>query len=99
PPPPSPLFPYTTLFRSQSRLHTQPSGPVNVRKISPVNCAVMAIVASFQTSQPPVFSCVHSPITAPVGESLRTCILRPATVAALLDRKSTRLNSSHVKIS
>src|SRR5438034_2695293 len=70
PPPRSPLFPYTTLFRSR---------PV----VEPLELPRHANVASGRTST----ARPRSPFRGPL-ESRKT-----------LDRKSTRLNSSHTVIS
>src|SRR5690606_40154450 len=88
-PPTSPLFPYTTLFRSTSRTAGSPGSP-------PPTCPRSA------TPTPRVVSTSTS--------RQRACATRSSTSTPtdrraghegldLADRKSTRLNSSHVKIS
>src|SRR5690606_41190965 len=89
-PPRSPLFPYTTLFRSPTT-----SGSVDRRSIQlSYGCLGTRYLAS----------------GAPVSRGVRLCelhsaLLYPSTqkvathCATHEDRKSTRLNSSHVKIS
>src|SRR5207302_2119343 len=74
-PPISTLFPYTTLFRSESG-----------RFIA--SCDGMVRFTSFPFSHAAGFALPHAPSARPAaGASPRP------------DRKSTRLNSSHVKIS
>src|SRR5690606_40728553 len=68
PPPRSPLFPYTTLFRSSAPISLAESTPSRPTAPSPTTTTVL-----------PGFT--------------------RAASAANQDRKSTRLNSSHVKIS
>src|SRR5690606_41898821 len=83
-PPGSPLFPYTTLFRSTVD-------------------AVARIV--FGTPQGPAALVLTEQIVVPAGSALKVDVdeVQPevADLAARIevDRKSTRLNSSHVKIS
>src|SRR5207302_8640088 len=97
-PPRSPLFPYTTLFRSEvetarpgARAH-EPEQRRRVAVCAPVDgdraghCdAARARVARTRRER-----------AAAVREHLQA---QRARVARDLDRKSTRLNSSHVKIS
>src|SRR5690606_41788556 len=80
PPPRSPLFPYTTLFRS-SRTKTR-----GLTSSAPFFSALRFFFSSF-------LCCFSS--------SLRRCSGRISWRRSSLsaDRKSTRLNSSHVKIS
>src|SRR5207253_10093903 len=98
PPPQSTLFPYTTLFRSSKRT------PKNVRKMSE-NVRFGRFVS---TSRPPN----HRPgrdlnrgqRQPPARSSdrpncARGTFCRITYVSASQDRKSTRLNSSHVAIS
>src|SRR5699024_12705690 len=87
--PRSSLFPYTTLFRSgtviidEPRLPTLPEVTFAVVTRNPATRAAAAVASALQR---------HSP-------DLRT--RRPAGAAGrrVRDRKSTRLNSSHVSIS
>src|SRR5207302_9884442 len=65
PPPTSPLFPYTTLFRSRM----SDSGSITVVPTVPTTTPAAALA------------------------------IRAASASGIPDRKSTRLNSSHVKIS
>src|SRR5690606_40819695 len=92
-PPSSTLFPYTTLFRSpddaRERL-LRPLVPLLVHTRSGATAeharAWLAVDCAARTFAP---------------RALRNAGLGPAAdaLAALPDRKSTRLNSSHVKIS
>src|SRR5690606_40365420 len=87
-PPPSTLFPYTTLFRSAEPYsrgrssHAQPifstyRMPFNVRRSSLRVSSTLRLFFGMS------------------GSSTTHC----SSVSSCLDRKSTRLNSSHVKIS
>src|SRR5690606_40473612 len=85
--PRSPLFPYATLFRSLvSRLRFQPF----LRHAHPALPAAVVLAA---VGQPPLRA-AHGP--APAARVLPAVLGRRSP---LPDRKSTRLNSSHVKIS
>src|SRR5206468_13127502 len=91
PPPRSPLFPYTTLFRSR--------GCEN-RRSSSLTSALQGIRVIEMTRQGP------GPFCGMVLGDLGADVVRveeprpPAAPAeAVLDRKSTRLNSSHDQIS
>src|SRR5207249_9605046 len=91
-PPPSPLFPYTTLFRSA----ISPDTP------SFVDCAKHRAVRHGRRRRPRVDGDLHprgnrdrshmSTLADQIGD-------HPVLLAPLEDRKSTRLNSSHVSIS
>src|SRR5690606_41678069 len=88
-PPTSPRFPYTTLFRSHPP-HLQ-------RRLGEADHARRADRVRRQHAA----GRVHRQITAQARDAL---LDQPPPLAALgepeaLDRKSTRLNSSHVKIS
>src|SRR5436309_8512000 len=85
-PPRSTLFPYTTLFRSLNR---------------PIQNVLATRAPRFEVSQCSCSFLVLSHLLSPF-----LVLLRPvqheraaATYRTGLDRKSTRLNSSHVKIS
>src|SRR5690606_41522471 len=77
PPPRSPLFPYTTLFRSRADgPHRGPDRPAGARQR------------------------LLGPLPEPRGDaSARRAAPGRHPQQGLQDRKSTRLNSSHVKIS
>src|SRR5690606_41720391 len=86
-PPSSPLFPYTTLFRS--------TPPVLVRRSAPplrLGTAGSSIAGS---------AAFHSqPGSSPkVRRKARAWAAHQSHLPGARDRKSTRLNSSHVKIS
>src|SRR5690606_39621560 len=84
-PPRSTLFPYTTLFRSRSRSSESHPNPCQERRHEHA--------AQLLLQRLPV----HLPVGVPDGQPGP---LRPRPVhMEERDRKSTRLNSSHVKIS
>src|SRR5207302_6742938 len=86
PPPASTLFPYTTLFRSGRSPHSlSPSPPLPLVPSSARSFAPSLPLAALSPPGRP--SGADSPVLPSPG--------RPAAA----DRKSTRLNSSHVKIS
>src|SRR5690606_40458523 len=83
-PPRSTLFPYTTLFRSRWAADRCTSGfPAHLER-SASGRAASDHAASF---------------CCPSGHSHRSSSGRSSDYRAAADRKSTRLNSSHVKIS
>src|SRR2546430_12692277 len=86
-PPRSTLFPYTTLFRSLSPLRFEAMNRLRNRLI---------VVFGFATLAPLL-------VTAWISVSLLELSLSPTgeldQVSKSLDRKSTRLNSSHSQIS
>src|SRR3712207_9001605 len=91
-PPRSTLFPYTTLFRSHTRLHPlqhhpQDLGPDAVGVVVEVQRVDVLVLLRRVLG-------VGDGAVGPGGEPLRM-LLRPRVV----DRKSTRLNSSHANIS
>src|SRR5690606_40889546 len=90
--PSSTLFPYTTLFRSlveetALRTHSIPGA----RRSGPLKRADQALVADCELLAPGVA------LNAQVEQVVRVDVSLQHIKA--LDRKSTRLNSSHVKIS
>src|SRR3712207_6940910 len=84
-PPRSTLFPYTTLFRSgyTSMVRREPVGVIG--QIAPWNYPLMMAIWKI----------------GPALATGNTIVLKPAptTPVTTLDRKSTRLNSSHANIS
>src|SRR5699024_12380014 len=96
-PPSSPLFPYTTLFRSGDD----------------VQFPARASEVAFDDDQAGVFQERRRQVLAPAAQGLSAqasscaCVPRRSslshvgqmTTAGVRDRKSTRLNSSHVSIS
>src|SRR5699024_12369001 len=84
-PPRSTLFPYTTLFRSPQPVITKDNVTMQIDT-----------VVFFQITDPKPFAYgVENPIMA--IENLSATTLR--NIIGDIDRKSTRLNSSHVSIS
>src|SRR5205814_8845661 len=83
-PPSSPLFPYTTLFRS----HLVPRSRVAIFADAPRDCAHNVVVGGDERSL----------IWQPDRAAFRLHV-QHLHGAARLDRKSTRLNSSHLGIS
>src|SRR5205814_4037501 len=97
PPPPSPLFPYTTLFRSPAvSFHRAVDGEHIAfdRRPRPAvagnGSAVMAFAVAFGGRGSGVGAVAAKNIIGNYGRS---------AVAKKRDRKSTRLNSSHLGIS
>src|SRR5206468_6023115 len=95
PPPTSPLFPYTTLFRSST---PDPASLTRTRifpfaRILRVSRRTAGGVTSFTQNRN-----VNLPGFAPAGVSKTTSYTAGAGKIAP-DRKSTRLNSSHDQIS
>src|SRR3712207_8146753 len=85
-PPKSTLFPYTTLFRSPSPQPRPRRSPAMAISPTPVDV---------RPSTPGVADVEQHPL----GTSVALHLLPGMLVAAVLDRKSTRLNSSHANIS
>src|SRR5207302_7355383 len=93
PPPPPTLFPYTTLFRSQSPQVVRSTvadswrwmWPDFLMRILPMTAVPFIYIAILRL--PPSF----------LGITFHD--IPQQVIVGLLDRKSTRLNSSHVKIS
>src|SRR5690606_41494809 len=77
PPPPSPLFPYTTLFRSQGETTTVTGEGFEPNEIVDITVDGVLVGDDVQVDENGEFSFDY----------------------VTTDRKSTRLNSSHVKIS
>src|SRR5688572_31337560 len=82
-PPRSPLFPYTTLFRSTS---------VFTAVALPVALAVIMVSLGLELTRADFRRVFVFPRGVAIG-LLNLCLIAP------LDRKSTRLNSSHSQIS
>src|SRR5690606_41336474 len=87
-PPPSTLFPYTTLFRSASL-------PSCARFERSAQRSESSIERSI------TFGSTGLPLTCTGGHSSKIITTSESSTfwMCMLDRKSTRLNSSHVKIS
>src|SRR5690606_40366727 len=92
-PPISPLFPYTTLFRSEINFHhaehTHPALPPT----SGISGGTFELSENHDPA-PDVWYRIY--LTATDSEGQSTTVYREVFP---IDRKSTRLNSSHVKIS
>src|SRR5207249_12260353 len=90
PPTRSPLFPYTTLFRSKSEWEEHVVGTLEFAGI-PVTCASLWTLAA----------CRRKPIANALLQLAGLPIPRWTVAQGKIeeDRKSTRLNSSHVSIS
>src|SRR5690606_41360444 len=86
PPPRSPLFPYTTLFRSQSRHLRRHEGVVGLHQAHFGEWVVGVGIEAGGYEHP-------------VRPELPQCRDHQFREGLPIDRKSTRLNSSHVKIS
>src|SRR5690606_42092795 len=98
-PPSPPRFPYTTLFRS--RAHTQ---EVDRGRDHAVPADVAKVVVAFRGRATTrdgrldrVIGRVHAGRVARIGREQRR-VIAEVLVERVGDRKSTRLNSSHVKI-
>src|SRR5207253_9656815 len=93
-PPPSTLFPYTTLFRSALALLLVLI--IRYKFQAFVALLVVSLALGLAAGLPPVV------VVVAVGKGIGEILAGVAVILALgamLDRKSTRLNSSHVAIS
>src|SRR5690606_39291536 len=90
-PPVSPLFPYTTLFRSPSS-DSHSTYSFTLRSL---------FVTSHENGQVALCGQVRQfvPRTVPFFPYTRRSPMADTSTGSASDRKSTRLNSSHVKIS
>src|SRR5207253_8316019 len=88
-PPTSPLFPYTTLFRSYGYQVMFPPPPDATQKAAQASKAATAPNASAPAPANP----------GPAAGLPAASNTAPAREVVVEDRKSTRLNSSHVAIS
>src|SRR5690606_41801707 len=86
PPPRSPLFPYTTLFRSEGQ-------PILLRHLVTHTAGLPRLPSRMS------FDNTADPYAALTPEILLASLQDVTLAQAPGDRKSTRLNSSHVKIS
>src|SRR5207249_10814127 len=95
PPPSATLFPYTTLFRSDELLPAslhQLGDPI--QDLAPIECGLACPVGDRLARGPHGIADVLARRAARIGEQPATCV-----EDLVGDRKSTRLNSSHVSIS
>src|SRR3712207_8659444 len=100
-PPRSTLFPYTTLFRSAAR---QPEARCGVPEITGTGSASAVVegVVPGGGREPhfhPLERIAHRGACGKTRVEPQNRRPRPRTAAAVQDRKSTRLNSSHANIS
>src|SRR5689334_24640898 len=87
-PPRSTLFPYTTLFRSESQLS-------QAEKMSSIGLLAAGVAHEVNTPLAVISSYTQMLAKHLQGDEKRSAILEKITQ----DRKSTRLNSSHSSIS
>src|SRR5690606_40394424 len=94
-PPRSTLFPYTTLFRSIAE-------PCDDKAVVVASTAVSQLFIIAKNLDNWYLPATVTPMFC-LCESVKSCHLLPSSermsCTGLTDRKSTRLNSSHVKIS
>src|SRR5438309_3033030 len=90
-PPSSPLFPYTTLFRSVP----EPLFLNHVVGDTPVKTILDDVLALTKLDWNSTDFCIREPVTLGVSEKVGGILAETAS----RDRKSTRLNSSHSSIS
>src|SRR5690606_41466676 len=95
----SPLFPYTTLFRSED-VHAANFGQICVCANSQTdNSSVGDTQQQQQQQHVPNAALCSSLCSLSLSLSLSSVLVLALYCTPLGDRKSTRLNSSHVKIS
>src|SRR5690606_41902811 len=98
PPPRSPLFPYTTLFRSP---HADPERPAALWELRLVpdpsgGCFIARPAIDYPLE---LLDALEGEFSRRFSDSPWPCMQDLRRARLRLDRKSTRLNSSHVKIS
>src|SRR5690606_41578741 len=91
-PPRSTLFPYTTLFRSRAVLAGVVPSTVAGLMLLDYLSSQASLLLEFLLGLVIIYSGVSYSLKSPVRAHM-------SGAASFLDRKSTRLNSSHVKIS
>src|SRR2546430_11650370 len=94
-PPRSPLFPYTTLFRSLASTIAALEGRIKAKIASPFDLGDLAD-AYYHSAQISVDPADYDRAEALARRSLE---ILPYPNGVAVDRKSTRLNSSHSQIS
>src|SRR5690606_41448835 len=87
PPPSSTLFPYTTLFRSHNH-------PLDLRLVAVTAANILAVAYAFMIND-----IEDAPDDALDPARAAKNPITSGRLGIRVDRKSTRLNSSHVKIS
>src|SRR3712207_8553707 len=88
-PPRSTLFPYTTLFRSHSRLQHKVRRQLRRDAVAQPQLADLLVELARRAVAPPLGGQPADALRGP----------QPRHVGVVADRKSTRLNSSHANIS
>src|SRR5690606_41613215 len=96
--PSSPLFPYTTLFRSITVyfLHCENDAVFNPRPKRPRSFTSRSSLGSLEPGR---IALINSSFVIPQPSSFNENVVSAPFQSKSIDRKSTRLNSSHVKIS
>src|SRR3712207_9268647 len=95
-PPRSPLFPYTTLFRSPAA-RSQVGAPIGRGLAASPGAAVGKLV--FDPDRSAELAAQGEPVVLARKETSPEDFHGMAPAVGILDRKSTRLNSSHANIS
>src|SRR5690606_41227371 len=97
PPPRSPLYPYTTLFRSEDVFDTEHGRRVDRLALEDALDQLAVLGQAEDLRQRPGRRVGLEALHGPRAQHQHA--MRGLAAGRLLDRKSTRLNSSHVKIS
>src|SRR5690606_39735563 len=95
----SPLFPYTTLFRSDPAVT---AGALGYLVVSTLGIAALFLVAGLtapEGDEEEVDALQLEPYEPPDSDGRTDELYAEEDESRVVDRKSTRLNSSHVKIS
>src|SRR5207253_8169428 len=99
PPPPPPLFPYTTLFRSQSVMHGVVPATAGITALVGLNNLLPLMRKSSKEGIVYVLISCALILACAIAIVFAKITVAVVVLSAVLDRKSTRLNSSHVAIS
>src|SRR5205814_9241148 len=98
-PPRSPLFPYTTLFRSSLLVKITTSGVTFDTALDRMDRSLREMrIRGVKTNTPFLENVINHPIFRS-GAATTTLIDTTPALFEFKDRKSTRLNSSHLGIS